>query len=321
MAIQFKQMIIHSLQVELDGPILSKECATLTDETENLMARKVLEIVESVDLMECKFQEQMSLEEYDTIAGMIRAFEVSKFKDLSILLAKRIFAYMMNYTGIDSGDLVVSTIVRDGIEYLLTMKLNYKKEFKHFIDDAINIVVDKNTYNKKISEAVLINLESLEVFMVDRCKEKYLRDVFDVECSRTRKEKEKIINYVVNEMIDENFENTIQAKAFAKNNILQSIEATCEINVDDVLEATFGDSEELIETAKKKMGQFGLVGNVEVKPTQAMKYAKSKVKTNTGIEIKLPTYIMNDPNLIQFVNNPDGTIEVRIKNVAQLVNK
>ncbi|EQC77498.1 hypothetical protein HSIEG1_505 [Enterococcus sp. HSIEG1] len=35
----------------------------------------------------------------------------------------------------------------------------------------------------------------------------------------------------------------------------------------------------------------------------------------------VPLDVYRDPNLIEFINNPDGTISVTIKNVEEVINR
>ena len=42
---------------------------------------------------------------------------------------------------------------------------------------------------------------------------------------------------------------------------------------------------------------------------------------NTGIEIKMPTHLFKDNDFFEMVNEPNGTITLKIKNVSQVLNK
>jgi len=46
-----------------------------------------------------------------------------------------------------------------------------------------------------------------------------------------------------------------------------------------------------------------------------------KIKTDTGIEITFPVDYTHDQRYIDFINNPDGTISIEIKNVGKIINK
>ena len=124
--------------------------------------------------------------------------------------------------------------------------------------------------------------------------------------------------------IEENFENKLEALSFAKTNIAKSIDHTSTIRVNDVLDETFADHEPIKEACRAVFEEQGITEEaIEVPQASkvAKKYTSHKLKTNTGIEIKLPTEMLSDPSKVEFINNPDGTTEVRIKNIGTLINK
>ncbi len=87
---------------------------------------------------------------------------------------------------------------------------------------------------------------------------------------------------------------------------------------------TFGDREEIIDACMDIFEEQGITEEaIELQQAYKIgkKYTTHKLKTNTGIEIKLPVQILNDPNTVEIITNPDGTLEVRVKNIATLINK
>ena len=59
----------------------------------------------------------------------------------------------------------------------------------------------------------------------------------------------------------------------------------------------------------------------EVKEISEKKFGKQKLKLSNGIELILPLDVYRNPDLIEFVNHPDGTLSVTIKNVEEIVNR
>lgn len=51
------------------------------------------------------------------------------------------------------------------------------------------------------------------------------------------------------------------------------------------------------------------------------KFTKQKLKTDSGIEINFPAHFYGNPDVMEFINNPDGTISILIKNIGKVVNK
>ncbi|HBC96700.1 MAG TPA: hypothetical protein DC034_07910 [Clostridium sp.] len=46
-----------------------------------------------------------------------------------------------------------------------------------------------------------------------------------------------------------------------------------------------------------------------------------KLVTDDGIEIKIPTSYLTNGNKIEFLNNPDGTISILLKNIRDIHGK
>ena len=46
-----------------------------------------------------------------------------------------------------------------------------------------------------------------------------------------------------------------------------------------------------------------------------------KIKTDTGIEITFPSEYIENTDFIRFINNPDGTLSIELKNIGKIVNK
>ena len=73
----------------------------------------------------------------------------------------------------------------------------------------------------------------------------------------------------------------------------------------------------------QKMEQCGFKDEqiVLTNPKEAKKYISHKLKTNTGVEIKLPTQMIHDIDFIEFINEPNGTISIVLKNIGEIINK
>lgn len=323
MSIQFKNTVVHSLPEGMDQPLLSNAVATLTDETEALITSAIMQVLDSVNLKEGIFQEQLTLEgTIETIPQLIQHIDQVDFIDASQKICERLFAMMLDDTHIVEGDLIITRFNKENVNYLGIIKWNYKKEYRHMMDnEQLTIIRDTATYSLKIKEAALINLDKQQVMFIDTSRSRYMVELLRVMPSLSKKEQEKVVSYVIQEIIEEHYDNKLEAIAFAKGNIYKSMDATKEIKITEVLEETFGDNEELIQQAKDKMEKYGVTADVPVTYKQLAKYKKHKLKTNTGIEISLPIELLTDPNVFEVLTNPDGSQNVVVKNIACLRNK
>ncbi len=52
-----------------------------------------------------------------------------------------------------------------------------------------------------------------------------------------------------------------------------------------------------------------------------LRFKKQKIMTDTGVEINFPIDVYNSKDMLEFINNPDGSIAIIIKNVKKITNK
>lgn len=104
--------------------------------------------------------------------------------------------------------------------------------------------------------------------------------------------------------------------------IFESIEEEGIISKEKIADAVFVNNEsakqEYFEIIEQTKFSEEIPSNV---PKYEKKYSKQKFKLTNGIELSIPTDIFKDKELIEFINNPDGTISVMIKNVEEVVSK
>ena len=60
---------------------------------------------------------------------------------------------------------------------------------------------------------------------------------------------------------------------------------------------------------------------VERKQVERAAVRNHKIRTDTGIEITFPSEYIENTDFIQFINNPDGTLSIELKNIGKIVNK
>ncbi|MGL4265848.1 MAG: nucleoid-associated protein, partial [Weissella cibaria] len=105
--------------------------------------------------------------------------------------------------------------------------------------------------------------------------------------------------------------------------IFDSVQEDGQINTADIAEAVFKGNisakqayQEVI--ADKEIETEIAVPNVE---RYEKKYRLQRFKLDSGIEIAIPMDIYQDRSKVEFVNNPDGTMSLVIKDIESIVNK
>ena len=326
MSITFKHTIIHVLDLDMGMPLLSTDLLTLNDETESFITRHLLKVFESSSSCEAIFKEGASLP-----MQLEAPLTSDAFIQLSNEITEVFYRYMVEYGNIPNGDIVFTSFILDGNNYLGLLKLNYKEEYTHFVEQVEGTVVTRIIKNKgifpaaskQVDEGLIVSVDSLKVFLLDNTKSKYLSLMFDLEPALSIKETVKAIETVASKVIEEHYDNPINAMTELKNNISESIARTQTIPVQEIMEQTFGSDEEVFESCMQQVEEFGLKeAKIEVTDSKiSNKFNSQKLKTDTGIEIKLPTHLFKDPDFIEIINEPNGTISIMLKNISQIINK
>ena len=326
MSIAFKHTIIHVLDLGMDMPLFSTNLLYLDDETETFLTKHIIKITENQGSNPAIFKDNALL------PGILACpFDSDSFISFSQELGTVFYKYMKEYETLGNGDLIITYFSQDGEDYLGVLKLNYKEEYTHFVDNSsegvtTRIIKHKSIFSgngKTLTEGIIVKVDDLTTLVLDSTKSKYISLLFDLDTSPSVKETIKAIEKVATKVIEEYYENPVSALVELKNNISESISHTQSIPVHDIMEQTFGSDAEVFESCITEMSEQGLNNvNIEVIDSKiSNKFSSQKIQTDTGIEIKFPASIFKNPEFIEIINNPDGTLAIMIKNISYITNK
>jgi len=326
MSITFNHTIIHVLDLSLHMPVLSTELLVLNDETEAFITKHLVKTFDNNDSSAAYFKKDAPFKEQ-----LSEPIIKESFYNLSCLMAEKYYQYMLEYQNIPDGDLLMTHFTSDDETYLGILKLNYSEAFTHYVETNENSLMTKiikhkgifPSNSKQIDEVVIINLNDFKIVLLDHSKGKYLSLLFDCEATLSIKETIKVVEKIVAEVIEEHYDNTSQALSELKINISDSLFKTQTIPVQEILEKTFGEDVQVYESCIQKIEALGLKETtLEVSDSKlTSKYTSHRLKTDTGIELKFPTPLFKNPDFIEFINNPDGTLSIMLKNISQITNK
>lgn len=260
------------------------------------------------------------------------------FIEKSSEIAQMLFDSLAISEDAPSGDLLVVELVElNGVPKLGMLKFNYKPSFTHhvtYVEDKMqnNIILNKTIFpsmTQRIDECCLINLETFELEIVEKKysfegqKRLFFSERFlQVDPKPTVTENLKIIKKAVKEVAGRYNEEEYVSMSQTQQAIFESIEEDGIISkakiADVVFESNESAKQEYFQIIEQTNFSEEIPSNV---PKYEKKYSKQKFKLTNGIELSVPTDIFKDKELIEFINNPDGTISVMIKNVEEVVSK
>ncbi|OOB79827.1 MAG: hypothetical protein BEN19_07195 [Epulopiscium sp. Nuni2H_MBin003] len=325
MSISYEGAIIHVLDLAEGQPILSKGLLDIDDENEKFITKHIMNLFDNIVVSEAEFREESN------ILDLIVDFADDKFIEVSKRIASRFFTYMTNYGNITAGDLLITSFTKEEVNYLGILKLNYKEEFAHKVNynngnGGVTEIIKHTSIlpsKQKVTEAILINLDTRQLRVLDKSKDKYISELFEIEKFLSTKEKLQVIEDATYEVIEEYFDNSLEAHTTFKQHVADAIFENNEIPIQNILDKTFEEYEEVKEACNTRFTEYGLKDDTIVMNNNvaAKKYASHQIKTSNGIEIKLPTSLVKDSSVIEFIQNPDGTTNIVLKNISELISK
>ena len=326
MSITFNHTIIHVLDLSLNMPVLSAGLFPLDDETEAFITKHLIKLFESPASARAYFNEE-------AILPTLLATEMNRehFINLSGQIAEKYYEYLTEYQTIPDGDLIITHFLLNDSPYLAVLKLNYKEAFTHHIETnnegvTAKIIKHRGIFpsgSKQIDEGIIIDLESLRLTLLDQTKSGYLSLLFECSPELSVKKTMQLVEKVASDVIETHYDNAIEAMSELKSNIADSLSRTQTLPIQEVMQKTFERDEEVFESCMNKMDELGLKETtIEVTDAKlSRKYDSHRLKTDTGIELKFPTPLFKNPDFIEFITEPDGTLSILLKNISQIINK
>ncbi|MFW7431486.1 nucleoid-associated protein [Vagococcus carniphilus] len=328
---EIKKAILHIIDREAGSLICSQRELDLKEYAVKQYLDSVLKRLEKAEF------KTGILQETSEFALVLKNDEL-EFVEKSAEIAQMVFDSLSISEDAPSGDLLVVELEElNGVPKFGLIKFNYKPSFTHhvtYLDDLMqnNIILNKTIFpstTQKIDECCLINLENLELDIVEKkysfegqnrlfFTERFLQ----IDPKPTVTENLKIIKKAVKEVANKYNEEEYVSMSQTQQAIFESIEEDGIISKEKIAEAVFETNEsakqEYFDIIEQTKFSEEIPSNV---PKYEKKYSKQKFKLTNGIELSIPADVFKDPDLVEFINNPDGTISVMIKNVEQIISK
>lgn len=334
--IKIIRAILHILDNNHEAPVLSAKELEPEREVSDFLAKHIARVLADGELKKAWFEPEGN-EAYD-LCGRLSQDE-NLFIEVSSGLANRLFAIMRQNPLIPSGDIVCCLFETAGVRYFGLLKLNYRNSYIHYVSNtdagSVNRLVKQKTTlpgeAQKVDECVLVNLSDAELKLLEKkyeiCdkREYYLSVYFlkcrsELSCAQKIKILDKSVSKISRKHLDKDFDKVTKLRTC----LAESMEEASEIRVDRVAEQVFGGNTAFKEEYLAEVKKAGLVENTVVIPENnntGKKFRTQKLKTDSGIEINFPSHFYDDKDVIEFINNPDGTISILIKNVTKVDNK
>ena len=327
MEIIIHQAILHVLDTTLDAPVLSGGGMELTAEKTAYLQNHIEKLLASDEIRQCRplpdsaFRNELEHNQ--------------DFIDLSCRIAGVLFDYMHAHTTIPGADLAVVDFTRDGAPWLGILKLNYKNGYTHYTETVegapVNSIIQQRaclpTQSGKVEEGALVNLTDYSMrllekkYDIDGHKEFYLSSVvFQYTQAEPEKKKLQAIQEAAAQAVKDAYEDEPHADAQVAMLIAnQAADNDNQVSVEQVRQQLaeeyplaalpFDDYVEKSEVLEEAAAP------VTVTPARIRRMESRSIRTANGIEVKIPTELLNSDSELEFLHDPDGSVSLLIKNV------
>ena len=327
MEIIIHQAILHVLDTTLDAPVLSGSGMELTAEKTAYLQNHIEKLLASDEIRQCRplpdsaFRNELEHNQ--------------DFIDLSCRIAGVLFDYMHAHTTIPGADLAVVDFTRDGAPWLGILKLNYKNGYTHYTETVegapVNSIIQQRaclpTQSGKVEEGALVNLTDYSMrllekkYDIDGHKEFYLSTVvFQYTQAEPEKKKLQAIQEAAAQAVKDAYEDEPHADAQVAMLIAnQAADNDNQVSVEQVRQqlaeeyplaaVPFDDYVEKSEVLEEAASP------VTVTPARIRRMESRSIRTANGIEVKIPTELLNSDSELEFLHDPDGSVSLLIKNV------
>lgn len=332
--ILINKIIVHILDTNLEMPVLSQNEHPIDEEINEFIENHISKALENENLKEAKFFEN---ENY--VLNLCKEIleNNSTFGVVTSKIATQLFEIMKKHVDISPSDLVFCLFTLNNTEFLGILKLNYKHSYIHYVnayeEGNINSIIKQKTAlpieNQKVDECAFINLKDFSIELIEKkCeidgeKKFYFSENF-LECGTKANitDKVKIFNKTSDKFNKKYFEGEFEKTLELRKATSESIEEQNAINIEAVADKVFKGNVELKTEYIQEIRKSGIEDDcIEVTPKiTEKKFTRQKIKTDLGIEINIPVQYYNNKDRLEFINNPDGTISIIIKNIGKVIS-
>ena len=332
--ISIRRAVLHVLDLNSGIPVISKGELEVTEDMENYLVRHIGKVLDNPNTKSAVFSSEDN--NMRTLCNLLKDKE-SDFLPITADIAGIFFSFMQKNPDIPSADLVCCIVEVDGSVQLGILKLNYKAGFTHWVtnseEGSINTIIRHQTLlpqeGQKLDECVLVNLENQKIKIIEKQyeingeKEFYLSGhLLGCNCELSDNAKLKIIDKVAKSMNKKYFDEDFEKAVKLKKAVSECFEETSAIQIEHIADKVFEKNADVKREYVEEIAKAGIIEKEITIPDRIIekKFRTHKIKTDTGIEIDFPLEYSDNSDRIEFINNPDGTLSIIIKNVTKITN-
>ncbi|CEI71994.1 MULTISPECIES: nucleoid-associated protein [Romboutsia] len=324
------KFIIHVLDKNSDVPILNDYEGKINPEVDKFFQKIIKRVTKDDDLRKGIFKDYNNNIIKNCCEQII--YDEITFLENSKEIAAYLFDIMKINSEIDSCDLAICLYTVKDEKYVAILKLDYKKLYTHsieFIDDKFNIQMVANEIGipetGRQKQCAIIGVSGINdefhLRLLDKDAEKeeseskFIKEFLNAERIDDDKYKTKVFKKSAENWITNALTENIKQAEDMRSVLNYTLKEKHEIDVNDFIENNIKD-ENLKESFKEHMEDKGLDEGFNIDKTWVEKKLKKRsIKTDNGFDLKGNLEDFEDPMKYSVKQNPDGSIDITLKNI------
>lgn len=236
-----------------------------------------------------------------------------------------------------SSDVLVAAVQIDERPQLVIMRSNSHIGFTHQVNqtehgiknEIINHYSIMPNLSQKVDEFAFIDLTTMAI---KTAAKKYTLDgtsvfvfpelLLECDLAPSPKEAMKNLSKAAAKVAETYGQDKVATEAAVKNYVAETMQQGEELDLREAGKEIFHDNPAMQQDLDTAIRDAGITEPVRMDPEATLKkVSRHKLKTDTGIELTIPTDYFDNTEFVEFNNNDDGTLSITLKHISNIVNR
>ena len=234
-----------------------------------------------------------------------------------------------------TNDLVFIQFDKDGVEHFAFLRIALKENFTHISSDSESpIKVTQNNLPSAAQtpdEALVINCSNHHYYLIEkRVKHNgsfanyFSENLLQVQPEQSVKKSIKMVEQTAQKIAEsfqqDDFAFQSKMKAAIHKNLEEEQELSPEKLADQLFDSNLTARLTFVDELKESIPEPIQVADID-HSRQTKKLENQKLSLSNGIQLIVPNNVYDDAESVEFIQNPNGTYSILIKNVEDIQNK
>ena len=325
MSTKLESAIIHIANTAEEYPILSNLPLRFDSEVADYLSKAIEKTFLSDDIKSCFFKSEINLwQQCKDVSWNLVAVSQS--------IAKEMFTIMHRNKEIPMADLLFGIANINNCRYFFMLKFDYRSAFTHFVktvDGQVSIEIIQHhalfpVQAPKIAEGFFVDMDAPSVkvierkYTVDGIKDFYISSQI-LACTESKSPRQKTTKLlqVAEKVANLYYPDEDEMDVHISATMHEELQKEDVLLIENLGQKFFPKNPAAQEEFFERLSAADISKDEELSLSEQFrrKFQKQAIRTASGVEIKIPTQIYTNADEIEFINNPDGTVSLLIKNI------